>query len=293
LAAIASQLAKPALHAPTPHAPIAHVAAALAAEHTLPHIPQLLTLLLVSTQLIVAPLVQIVPGAGQSILHAPITHICPIGHAVPQAPQFNESAWVSTHAAPQSVRSIGQPQVPLLQPCPAGHALPHVPQLLVSACRSTHVPPQLSVPATQRGPLSIGASGAASLAASAAASLASPASVAASALASGAALASRGASIATSVVEGASTRASPASLTLGGEAHAASAKVVSNSGVRRSIDGHLDRDARRGVAIGSIASETRGSGVAQKVCAPTAAMRSARARRAAGRRKLSRVRQPR
>ena len=70
LAALASQLPKPVLHAPRPHALARHRGAALAtAGHARPHMPQLATSDAVSTQ----PDAHIMFGAAHTAVHTPAT----------------------------------------------------------------------------------------------------------------------------------------------------------------------------------------------------------------------------
>ncbi len=74
-AALPSQFAKPVLQV-SPQTPIAHVPVAFGGVgHAVPHIPQFAVSVCVSTQVIIAPRVHRIRGAGQSIRHAPATHI--------------------------------------------------------------------------------------------------------------------------------------------------------------------------------------------------------------------------
>jgi hypothetical protein len=77
-------------------------------EQLLPHLPQLLTSLVVSTQL---PLQSIWPE-GHS--QAPALQICPVLHRRPQASQLEGSVWRSTQLVPHAV-------------CPEGHEVTHRP----------------------------------------------------------------------------------------------------------------------------------------------------------------------
>src|SRR5438094_7416902 len=70
-AALPSQLPDPALHAATPHAPAEHAAVPLAAEHTVPHAPQLLTLL---ATLVSHPSAPLLLQSLNPALHAATTH---------------------------------------------------------------------------------------------------------------------------------------------------------------------------------------------------------------------------
>jgi hypothetical protein len=137
------------LHA-NPQVLLTHVACAFATPvvQTLPQLPQLLTLVPVSTQ---------VPSHSAGALAGhPDKHVDPeqtglpasAVHACPHEPQLLLSLLVSTHAPPQEAYGLlhEKPHEPLTQ---SGCALatsveqefPHVPQLLVSLVVSTHVPP--------------------------------------------------------------------------------------------------------------------------------------------------------
>jgi hypothetical protein len=99
-----------------------------------PHLPQLVKLLLRSTQ---AP-----PQSAKPILHAtpqaPAPHagepFAVVGHAAPQSPQFCGSETTATHEPLQLLCVIGQVnlQTPPEQASPAAQAWPHEPQLLGS-----------------------------------------------------------------------------------------------------------------------------------------------------------------
>ena len=80
--------------------------------------------------------------------HAPATHACPLGHALPQPPQFAASDCAPTHDVPHLVRPGAQAawHVPFEHTRPASHAWPHDPQLAASASASTHAPLQLVWP---------------------------------------------------------------------------------------------------------------------------------------------------
>jgi hypothetical protein len=79
---------------------------------------------------------------------APPTHVgvwrAPAEQTVPQSPQLDVSAAVSTQEPPQLVVVGGQTvvQTPKEQVCPGAQALPHAPQLAPSDPMSTHVPLQ-------------------------------------------------------------------------------------------------------------------------------------------------------
>jgi hypothetical protein len=77
---------------------------------TLPHAPQLVALVLRSTQ----ALPHIVSGV-QTIRHRPAEQNSPAAHALPQAPQFARSEATSTQAAPQAVRPAGHAHRPPVQ----------------------------------------------------------------------------------------------------------------------------------------------------------------------------------
>ena len=68
--------------------PAAHVAVPWAVLHTVPHVPQLATSLVVSTH---APLQAVVPD-GQVATHAPDAHTSSAPQCVPHAPQLAGSA---------------------------------------------------------------------------------------------------------------------------------------------------------------------------------------------------------
>jgi hypothetical protein len=108
-AATPLQSAKPVLQL-RPQLPLAHTALALGPSgHTCSHAPQFDRSLEVSAQLIVEPAVHSVRGAGQSSRQLPITHSCPPGHALPQAPQCARSDCTSTQRPAHAVCPLGQP----------------------------------------------------------------------------------------------------------------------------------------------------------------------------------------
>jgi len=84
LAALASQLPKPAEHAVTVHADDAHPAVALGSEHTRPHVPQCAALEVTSTH---APEQSVVPVA-QVDRQTPLLQTVPAPHTTPQPPQW-------------------------------------------------------------------------------------------------------------------------------------------------------------------------------------------------------------
>lgn len=90
-----------------------------------------------------APLQSDVPG---SQVHWPARQVAPAAHAIPHAPQFLGSVWVSTHAEEQFFwfAPHAAVQTPLLQTWLAPHAVPHAPQFLGSFNVAEQVPPQFS-----------------------------------------------------------------------------------------------------------------------------------------------------
>ena len=162
-------------HAPAPHD--------LPPVQTLPHPPQLMGSVLVSTHAVPhrvsvpqlhAPAVQLSP-AGQTLpqlpqffasvptsTQAPEQFVVPVGHVaaqapaaqtgevplhtLPHSPQFWGSSRVSTQDEPQSFVPVGQPQLPATQTWPDGQALPQAPQLAASVWRFVHCPAQKVVP---------------------------------------------------------------------------------------------------------------------------------------------------
>ena len=120
-AGLPSQSAYPALQAPITHAPAAHVAAALAKRHTLPHAPQLFAS--VPRTLVSQPLLAVPSQSAKPESHAPTTQLPPthaftveLGSAqvVPHAPQLRGSVAVET-------------QLPLQLVVPAPHDAAHAP----------------------------------------------------------------------------------------------------------------------------------------------------------------------
>jgi hypothetical protein len=77
LAGFMSQSAKPALHDPTVHTPMTHVAVALTSEHARPHIPQWSTLTRVSTS---QPLAGFMSQSAKPALQLATVHV-PAAHA--------------------------------------------------------------------------------------------------------------------------------------------------------------------------------------------------------------------
>jgi hypothetical protein len=70
-------------------------------------------------------------------------------HAVPHAPQLFSSFVRSTQVPLQSVRPVGQVQVPAWHILPPEHLLPHAPQLSLSVWRLTQTPGQQLSPVGQ------------------------------------------------------------------------------------------------------------------------------------------------
>lgn len=77
--------------------------------------------------------------AGQA-LQAPLMHICPARHSLPQPPQFIGSLETSTQPVAQVMSPGSHVQAPLMQVAPTKQPLPHTPQLASSTAGSTHTP---------------------------------------------------------------------------------------------------------------------------------------------------------
>jgi hypothetical protein len=109
----------------------------------LPQAPQLVASVCVFTQ---RPPQRVSAPAHIGAPQTPIVQVWPIGHAVPQVPQFDALVDVSTHVPPQSIWPIGHiiaaRQAPIVQLWPIGHAVPQAPQLAGSVCVFTQVPLQ-------------------------------------------------------------------------------------------------------------------------------------------------------
>ena len=71
---------------------------------TVPHAPQLATLLARMTQ---APLQLVCPG-GQVAVHAPLTQVCPAPQALKHVPQLVDVFWRSTQVRTHWVSPLGQ-----------------------------------------------------------------------------------------------------------------------------------------------------------------------------------------
>ena len=125
---------------------------------TLPHPPQLLESVFVSTQPVLqheSPVAHILEATTHR--HALVLHASPGAHALPHALQFAASDVVSLHLLAQHVLATSHaipqaPQLalsllvsthlPLQHALPAVHAVPHPPQLAASFLVSTHLPAQ-------------------------------------------------------------------------------------------------------------------------------------------------------
>jgi hypothetical protein len=125
LAAFMSQSAKPVAHAPRTHVPVEQVAAALAKRQTTPHPPQLFASVprrLRSQPFEAVPSQSPKPVAQPPTTHPPATQALTLtlarAHARAQAPQFDGSVLVFTHAPEQLV-------------VPAPHETPQVPDAQV------------------------------------------------------------------------------------------------------------------------------------------------------------------
>jgi hypothetical protein len=107
-------------------------------QHAVPHAPQLLKSLLVSTHLSL----QFVIPAGHE--HVPFVHTPPAGHLLVQAPQLLVLLERSMQALPQFVWPGGHSVVhwPPAQTWPVAQVVPHAPQFDGSLLVSTHAPPQ-------------------------------------------------------------------------------------------------------------------------------------------------------
>jgi hypothetical protein len=118
--------------------------------HTVPHAPQLLVSLLVSTQ----PAPQRISGKLHWKVQLPPlqTAVALSGgvQALPHFPQLDVALDVSTQEPPQLVRAPQSAlQVPALQTVPAAQAVPHALQCSESELRSTHTPLQSVYPELQ------------------------------------------------------------------------------------------------------------------------------------------------
>jgi hypothetical protein len=167
-AGLRSQSAKPALHEAMVHAPAVQPAVALGSEHTRPHIPQLLTLVVTSTHVPPQRMAGALQPEVQRRMSASQMGVAPV-HAIPHAPQFmavssgasqpfavarSQSAKPPLHA--KEHREAAHETAALAR---AGHASPHAPQCAVDVRVSTQDPLQRVCPRGHEGPLSTAASG--------------------------------------------------------------------------------------------------------------------------------------
>jgi hypothetical protein len=109
--------------------------------HPVPHDPQLLALVNVSTQLDVippgpgkgpgnpGPVHLVSPASPQPGAQILVEHVVPEPQVLPQRPQFALSEVGSTHVEPQRMSDDEHWQAPFTQLPPFGHWWPHVPQL--------------------------------------------------------------------------------------------------------------------------------------------------------------------
>ena len=97
---------------------------------------------------------QLVFGAGQVVPHLPAAQTSPLLHAVPHAPQFFGSSWVSKQALSHWVSPPGQTTAhPLsVHTSPATHLVPQVPQLFGSILVLVHDAPHAVSGAAQELP---------------------------------------------------------------------------------------------------------------------------------------------
>ena len=156
LLASPSQLPKPGLQEATLQTLAIHAGVPLAALQMLLQAPQLLTSVVVFTQV---PLQSVCPLAQLVVTHEPFTQLCPLEQAAQTAP-----------AVPQELAVVGVTQVlplqqpfgqevelqlveevhcPLTQVWPLKHAWPQVPQLAGSFAVFTHAPPHTMSPPGQ------------------------------------------------------------------------------------------------------------------------------------------------
>jgi hypothetical protein len=73
-------------------------------------------------------------------MHLPLAQYCPLGHTLPQEPQFALSA-VDMHA-PLHTTPLSQTHAPPEQRSPGRHALLQPPQCMVLVSRFAHSSPQ-------------------------------------------------------------------------------------------------------------------------------------------------------
>lgn len=114
----------------------------------MPHPPQLLGSLTVSTQLVP----HFERPIGHEVEHSPDEHTCGSGHAVEHLPQFFASPARSTHLPVQTENPAGHAtHFPAMQSAAFPHWTPHPPQLSLSAMKLTHFPLQSALPGAQDG----------------------------------------------------------------------------------------------------------------------------------------------
>src|SRR5262245_37229043 len=82
----------------------------------------------------------LVRPAPQLVPHTELEQTCPLGHALPHAPQFIASEVMLTHAVPHFVKPAAHWHTPAVHVWPVVHAVVHEPQCASSVCRSTHAP---------------------------------------------------------------------------------------------------------------------------------------------------------
>jgi len=134
----------PVLHDRTTQLLLVQPDVAWASLQTLPHPPQLLWSVTVSTHApaSAAAAAQVVGSPGGQV-HTPVTQLAPFAQAWPQAPQFFESLDSSTQTPPHRLSVAKLPhfvQTPLWQADIVGQDVPHPPQFAWSLLVSTHVP---------------------------------------------------------------------------------------------------------------------------------------------------------
>jgi len=94
-------------------------------------------------------------------MHAPCSHVAPLGQARSQAPQWAGSVFVSAQASPQRSLSCGHTHCPAVQLAASGQARSHEPQWAASAVKSAQSVPQTCCPVghTQAPPTQAAARG--------------------------------------------------------------------------------------------------------------------------------------
>lgn len=103
--------------------------------HVVPHAPQLVGSVRVSTQL---PPQSVRPGPHE---HVPETHAAVAGHLIPHAPQLRLSELTSTQRPPHDVVGGMHAHCPALQAADGGQIVPQPPQCKTLDPRSTQLPP--------------------------------------------------------------------------------------------------------------------------------------------------------